>query len=336
MSDQSVKNLFIDANVWLSLFHFSSDDLEQFRKLQALIGTDIVLYIPEQIAHEVYRNRENKIKDALEKFEKFSLQFPAFIKSYPEYEAFAQDYGSLKTRHKEWLQKLKTDIVEQSLSADAVIREFFASIEFIPTTVDILQRAIMRYNIGNPPGKDNKYGDAINWEALLSAVPDGEDLFFISNDNDYSSVMDAKRFHPFLMDEWAHKKKSRIIYFKSLVDFLNEHFADIQLKAEQQKETIIKHLLTSGSYIMTHRYIRQLSKYTDWSVQQVEELCIAAVENGQVHRIFDDDDIFAFYQNLLTTGAGKECSGEIITKVREMIEDVLSKNDELDDESWLF
>ena len=75
MSGKTVKNLFIDANVWLSLFHFSSDDLEQFSKLQALIGTDIVLYIPEQISHEVYRNRENKIKDALDKFEKFGLQF---------------------------------------------------------------------------------------------------------------------------------------------------------------------------------------------------------------------------------------------------------------------
>ena len=325
MSEKAIKNLFIDANVWLSLFHFSNDDLEQFRNLQTLIGTDIILYIPEQISHEVYRNRENRIKDALDKFEKFSLQFPAFSKSYPEYETFAKDYGSLKTRHKEWLQKLKADIVEQTLSADIVIREFFASIDFIPTTDDIIQRAVIRYNIGNPPGKDNKYGDAINWETLLSAVPDGEDLFFISNDNDYSSVLDVKRFHPFLMDEWVKKKNSRIIYFKSLVDFLNEHFTDIQLKAERQKETIIKYLLTSGSYAMTHKYISQLSKYTDWSVQQVEELCTAAVENGQVQRIFDDDDVFAFYQNLLTTGTGKKCSGETITKVREMIEEVLSK-----------
>lgn len=92
MADRAIKNLFIDANVWLSLFHFSSDDLEQFSKLQDLIGTDIVLYIPEQISHEVCRNRENKIKDALDKFEKFGLQFPAFSKSYPEYEAFAKDY----------------------------------------------------------------------------------------------------------------------------------------------------------------------------------------------------------------------------------------------------
>jgi hypothetical protein len=336
MSEKTIKNLFIDANVWLSLFHFSNDDLEQFRNLQTLIGTDIILYIPEQISHEVYRNRENRIKDALDKFEKFSLQFPAFSKSYPEYETFAKDYGSLKTRHKEWLQKLKTDIVEQTLSADIVIREFFTSIDFIPTTDDIIQRAVIRYNIGNPPGKDNKYGDAINWEALLAAVPEGEDLFFISNDNDYSSVLDVKRFHPFLMDEWMQKKKSNIIYFKSLVEFLNEHFADIKLKAEQQKEMLIKNLSMSGSFVATHKYISQLSKYTDWSVQQVEELCSAAVENSQVYRIFDDDDVFAFYQNLLNSGTGKKCSGETVAAVRAMIAEVISQKNESEDDSWLF
>lgn len=336
MADGESKNLFIDANVWLSLFHFSSDDLEQFSKLQALIGSDIVLYIPEQISHEVYRNRENKIKDALEKFEKFNLQFPAFSKSYPEYETFAKDYGSLKTRHKEWLQKLKSDIAEQSLSADAVIHDFFASIDFIPTTEEIVQKALHRYNIGNPPGKDNKYGDAINWETLLSAVPDGEDLFFISNDNDYSSVLDVKRFHPYLQDEWKKKKNSNIIYFKSLVDFLNEHFEDIKLKAEHQKETLIRYLAQSGSFAMTHKYIGQLSKYTDWSVQQVEELCAAAIENSQVQRIFDDDDVFAFYQALLSSGTGKKCTGETITSVRKMIDEVKSQKEDDDDDSWLF
>lgn len=336
MSGKTVKNLFIDANVWLSLFHFSSDDLEQFSKLQALIGTDIVLYIPEQISHEVYRNRENKIKDALDKFEKFSLQFPAFSKSYPEYEQFAKDYGSLRMRHKDWLQKLKSDIVSQSLSADVVIKDFFDSIDFIETSEDVVQRAVQRYNIGNPPGKDNKYGDAINWEALLASVPEGEDLFFISNDNDYSSVLDVKRFHPYLLEEWKNKKKSNIFYFKSLVEFLNEHFKDIELRAEHQKETIIKSFSQSGSFSSTHRYIRQLSKYTDWSVQQIEELCAAAVENSQINRIFDDEDVLEFYQNLLNSVTGRECSGESTSAVKEMLGTVLSIKSEISEDAWPF
>ena len=68
-----MKNLFIDANIWLSLYHFSSDDLEQFSKLKELVGTDIRLFIPSQIRNEVQRNRDAKIKDALTKFEKFDF-----------------------------------------------------------------------------------------------------------------------------------------------------------------------------------------------------------------------------------------------------------------------
>lgn len=171
---------------------------------------------------------------------------------------------------------------------------------------------------------------------MLAAVPDGEDLFFISNDNDYSSVLDVKRFHPYLLDEWKKKKNSNIIYFKSLVDFLSEHFEDIKLKAEQQKETLIRYLSQSGSFAMTHKYIGQLSKYADWNVQQIEELCAAAVENLQIFRIFDDDDVFTFYQTLLSSGTAKKCSGENITAVKEMIDEVKLQKEEADDDSWLF
>ena len=90
MAKEDIKNLFIDTNIWLSLFHYTNDDLEQLGKLRALVGTDIRLFIPEQIYNEVYRNRENKIKDALYQFEKFSLSFPAFFKNYEEYDDFSK------------------------------------------------------------------------------------------------------------------------------------------------------------------------------------------------------------------------------------------------------
>ena len=48
MSKKAIKNLFIDANIWLSLFHYTNDDLEQFGKLRALIGTDIRLFVPDR------------------------------------------------------------------------------------------------------------------------------------------------------------------------------------------------------------------------------------------------------------------------------------------------
>ena len=132
LSEQQVKNLFIDANIWLSLFHFTNDDLEQFKRLKELIGKHIRLFVPEQIYNEVYRNRENKIKDALDRFEKFELSFPVFIKNYEEFGEFYQKYGELKTQHKDWLKKVKKDIAEQNSPADIVLNDFFASIDLIP------------------------------------------------------------------------------------------------------------------------------------------------------------------------------------------------------------
>ena len=50
-------NLFIDTNVLLSFFHYTSDDLEELLKLDALVGADeITLWVPGQLEQEFGRN----------------------------------------------------------------------------------------------------------------------------------------------------------------------------------------------------------------------------------------------------------------------------------------
>lgn len=116
-----MKNLFVDTNIWLSMYHFSSDDLVQFGKLKEIIGQDIKLYIPKQVYNEVIRNREAKLKDAFKNFEIKSIQYPAFCKEYDEYEKFNSDYSDLIRRHKAWYNKIKTDMKNNSLPADTTI-----------------------------------------------------------------------------------------------------------------------------------------------------------------------------------------------------------------------
>ena len=36
-----MKNLFIDSNIWLSLYHFTNDDLAQFSKLKDMVNKSI-------------------------------------------------------------------------------------------------------------------------------------------------------------------------------------------------------------------------------------------------------------------------------------------------------
>ena len=53
--------LFIDTNIWLSLFHLSDNDIEQFSKLEEALSDNINLLLPEQVVDEYYRNRDAKI-----------------------------------------------------------------------------------------------------------------------------------------------------------------------------------------------------------------------------------------------------------------------------------
>lgn len=53
-------NLFMDAQIWLSLYSFSSNDLKQFSKLKDCIANkEVNIIITDQIIDEVNRNREN-------------------------------------------------------------------------------------------------------------------------------------------------------------------------------------------------------------------------------------------------------------------------------------
>ena len=198
---------------------------------------------------------------------------------------------------------------------------------------------MLRYNIGNPPGKDKKYGDAINWETLLESVPNGEDLFFISADKDYASLYDERLFHPFLSREWENKKQSKIIFFKSLVDFLKKHVKDIELQAENEKDSLIEELTHSGSFRTTHRIINELSKHYDWSIRQIQDMCAAAVENRQISWIIDDTDVYEFYKKLLENKSAQNSPDESISIIRDEIQRITSElTGEAEDEypPWIF
>lgn len=312
-----MKNLFIDSNIWLSLYYFTNDDLVQFEKLKELNGTDIKLFLPQQVYDEVNRNRETKLKEAFKQFEIKQIQFPVFCKEYEEYEQFSKDYKSLVQQYKIWKDKIDEDIKNQSLPADKTINEFFASTNLLECN-SLISTAFNRYKIGNPPGKDNKYGDAINWECLLLSVPDNEDLYLISSDKDYRSDLFDNMINPFLAREWQQKKHSNIFFYTNLVPFLNEHFKDIQLRNEQEKIELISKLKKSRNFESTHGIIAMMSKHTGWTDTQIEDICLAAENNTQVNWILSDEDVWNFYYRLLSKIEHKnsiDCSAYRVKKI---------------------
>lgn len=323
-------NLFIDTNVYLNFYHFSNDDLEELRKiLVAIKNKDIKLYLTDQVIFEFKRNRENKIADALKKFaeQKLPNQFPQLLKNYPEYLEMRKAQRIFEEEKSKIMESLMTDIDKKTLTADEIISELFKNSELIETTGEILKKAKIRSDIGNPPGKNNSYGDALNWEMLLSGIPDLENLYLVSGDGDYESDLNENKIKEFLKEEWE-AKNGEIYFYHSLADFFDDKFPNIKLASELEKELIITDLVNSPNFTATHRTIAKLSpRIQDFSEAQVAAIVSAFLENNQITWICTDQDVRGFVKDLIKDKKSF-ITKENLTRLEEKYKDPEEENEE--------
>ncbi|OUS20454.1 hypothetical protein A9Q95_08820 [Rhodobacterales bacterium 59_46_T64] len=295
-------NLFIDANIFLDFYHLSGGDIEELKKLVALIeAKDIRLYSCKQLSEEIRRNREAKISDALREFQKasFKVNFPAFCKHYSEFEQIQMLLREANAKHSELLVKATSDIQESKLKADEIIRELFEKSTDIPFPPEIFNAAIARFRVGNPPGKKKvTVGDEINWETLLFGAANEEDLHFVSGDGDYASAITPDDLDSYLKSEWKEKKKSEIHFYKTITEFFKSNFPEIKLASDIKVNKLIERLAASGSFVTTHIVIGELAKQAQFSKVHVEELIEILDLNSQVGMIIGDDDLTEFYKSL--------------------------------------
>jgi len=287
-------NIFIDTNIFLSFYHFSSDDLEELKKLTVLLEEKkVCLYLPEQVQREFYRNREVKIADAMRQLQeqKLNLQYPQLCKGYAEYEQLRELQKEYTTKHAALLEKVTADVTARTLGADDTIDSLFRLSQNLACDGDVIERARMRHDLRNPPGKNSSLGDAVNWEALMLGVPDAQDIYFITDDKDYSSPLDKDTFNAFLAYEWSEKKKSKLIYYRSLSQFFKEYFPEITLASEARKDLLIRELTESGSFVSTHATIAKLSKYAGFTAAQLNAIVAATTSNDQIYCIINDPDV---------------------------------------------
>ena len=290
-------NVFIDTNILLSFFHFSKDELDALNEVFASHEHgSAVVHLTEQVCDEFKRNRENKIKDALKRFNevKHTAQIPSFMKGYEECGEIRRLSSELQLKKKAIMEKANADIETKNLLADRLIGDIFEKSEIIKTTAEIFNRASMRMAIGNPPGKNSSIGDAINWVMLLESVPDENDLHIISADGDFYSTLNENSCHPFLSDEWSELKKSSLYVYRTLSAFMKEHFDGVAFAYDKDKDALIEDLICSGSFSSTHHLIGQLEEYPYFSLKEIERILIAASENNQFGGIISDCDISDF------------------------------------------
>lgn len=294
-------HVFIDTNIFLSFYHLTSEDLEELKKLVVLVkGKDIILHLPEQVIDETWRNRANKIKDKFESFkkEKFSTVFPAYCKSYKEYKSIREAQKECEKHHAAMIAQIEKDIDERKLEADLLLVDIFKLAKKIERSSDIMSKARERMEIGNPPGKKDSLGDAINWESLLTSVPKKIKLSIIADDADLYSPLDTSKLDEFLIHEWEAKKGSVPQFYRKLSDFFRKNYPDINLATEFEKDDLIEKLSSSGTFATTHSIIAALSNHSGFSAKQAEDLVKALLLNNQIRWIVSDDDVHNFYKKL--------------------------------------
>lgn len=295
-------NLFIDTNIYLTFYGFTSEALEELKKLDIAVKSGkINLYVPEQVQHEFKRGRERAIANSIKRFNEIKLpnEFPQLCKGYGEYEELRKNLHGFNKFKEMLTKKIFADVENNNLEADRIIWGLFAKAQIIADTPAIINEAKVRFDRGNPPGKDKSYGDAIIWESLLGEIPEEEDLYFVTDDKDYLSPVDKESLNNFLFEEWKQKKNSEIKFYKKLTGFFKENYPDIKLASELEKQFAISDFVNSGTFQNTHLTIEKLSKFSDFSDAQINEIVEASITNTQIIWIRDDEDVKPFLTNII-------------------------------------
>jgi len=205
--------------------------------------------------------------------------------------------------------------------ADQLIERFFAGATTLPVTPEAIERARLRVEIGNPPGKrGGPIGDAINWELLLAHSPPDQ-LFYVTNDKDFYSPLGQDQPNAFLTAEWARVVGAPIGFVRYLSQLPQEAVPQEVLPVEDapdERDDLVARLGASGNFADTHALIAALRRFPQFTPRQAREL-VAALNNSQVGWIAGDEDIWDFYTWLMDSHQDVLAEEDLST-LRQMFE----------------
>jgi PIN domain len=318
-----VRQMFLDSNCYLSFYKLASVDLEELRKLVALVHSgEICLYITQQVRDEVARNRSKVVATSIDDAKKRNPSggYPQLLRNYDGFAELDQAQREFSQKLNALVEVVEADAIEQRLHADKLIASLFADATLLDDG-EVLQRARERIDRGNPPGKGGSSGDAINWEAMLEGHPDQEDLDFITDDRDFRSPLVDDDLNEFLAKEWADRKRSKVRLYRDLAKFFIENFPAIKVAEDVVRNFAVNALASSSNFASTHVAITELERIGTFTVPQVDLLLGAAVTNSQVRWLLQDNDVSAFYTRLLgadRSGAAEEDAATVDAWLRDL------------------
>lgn len=282
MTTKKPLNLFIDTNILLGFYRYSKDDLAKLGELGDLIvkTKDVKLIVTSQQVDEFYRNRDKVIADVVKELNT-TISIPKLFSGHKDYKQIKKQASMIKAEVERVKDETLVAARDGKLKADVIIARLFK--DAIKVEADIILKAKQRMAVGNPPGKNNSIGDAINWELLLQAVPADEDLHIVSQDGDFSSALDDNKLNGFLQREWDGGRIGTIHFYETLNGFFKTKFPQITLMDEYVKDDLIRQLGQARGFDSSRDIVEKMVKMGSFSEKQLNNIFIAATDNFQVY-----------------------------------------------------
>ncbi len=329
---RDIKHIFIDTNIYLSLYELTKSDLKKFETiLQKIEDGNIALLLPDIVKTEFYNNRERILKTTLDQLEAYknsvsNQPISKIIYNPKSKKKINEAIKLFSTTIESEIKKFQTDALDNKLEVDIFIEKLFGKSILLSKQPDTVQKARERKELGAHPLSDKNINDQLIWEMLLKYNDSiFTNLYFVGVDGDFKCQLDGKRFNLQLHKEWKEKTKGTVTLFTDLASISKE--LQITLK-DESKRLFTKYkeeLINSGSFSQTHICIEQLNKHFDFlCINDAKDILHSALQNNQIGFIINDEDIESFIQKILKT-----FSNEIEKDLKDAIEAKLKEYENL-------
>ena len=296
-----MKYIFIDTNQYRHLFSKNqgfSNEIENL--LSKLINQDHVkLLLPQQVKDEVERNRfenwyNDEMKDNGKRIEKIKADIKSFQVSLGLFPAESQKIESklekdLRVLGNEALA-IKKRYRELKSKSNQKLKKLFDKAESINETDEILEKARLRLDKGNPPN-DSKLGDALIWESLLSFLknaPQKSSLVFVARDKD---AWGKDGFNPWLERELKEETGVSITLTSALADIdgltKQEQNKLRELELLELKNNAILNFINSRSWVTAGSSCISLLQYKNiLNEEDYNKIINGAISNSEISGSF--------------------------------------------------
>jgi hypothetical protein len=260
-----MKNIvFIDSNIYLRFY--DSNNAELLKLLDSLLEIKENIFVNLQITSEVSRNKLEVAHCSLSKYFKDANITKVILPKHFDTETLqirnwnqkSKDLYDEQDRIRKELKNLINETLDNiMLSGDKVSRVLDQLFEkAIAASDSEIQLARNRKELGNPPGKPNDpLGDQVTWEQFLKYSINAENIWIITNDNDYIINFEGNIYlNSFLYREIIsiNEGNPKVFCFNSLSEGLR-HFQEFSkekiesLPSKEDLEAISREELSSHS-----------------------------------------------------------------------------------------